>query len=230
MQWPCERENRTGTRLKHARFWKKSRECFVPRCVKILPVLFRIETIKRFVHTFTRFQKSINRKKKKKSTRWIATDVSSRNRLVEISSDRNRDRAHRTGTREISVGCRACICMSKGCKSPLPSPGGFERVCWLYARDLRVYVYEVTLLKAFQTSRVSPSVRSPPSIFPFVDLTRRGRRRRRRGEERLSEWRSGLVDGKAARGVCDTRGNEELRRPRGVEGTLREIAFKASLE
>lgn len=67
MQWPCERENRTGTRLKHARFWKKSRECFVPRCVKILPVLFRIETIKRFVHTFTRFQKTINRKKKKKN-------------------------------------------------------------------------------------------------------------------------------------------------------------------
>lgn len=37
----------------------------------------------------------------------------------------------------------------------------------------------MTLPAFFQTSRVSPSVRSPPSIFPFVGLRRRAEERRR---------------------------------------------------
>lgn len=55
---------------------RKSRECFVPRCVEILPILFPIERIKRFVRTFTR-----SSKKKKERTRSFPREI---DRLVEI--------------------------------------------------------------------------------------------------------------------------------------------------
>lgn len=66
---------------------RKSRECFVPRCVEILPILFPIERIKRFVRTFTRSSK----KKKKELDRSLAKSIA----WSKFST--GQDRAHRSG-------------------------------------------------------------------------------------------------------------------------------------
>lgn len=67
---------------------RKSRECFVPRCVEILPILFPIERIKRFVRTFTRSSK---KKKKKELDRSLAKSIA----WSKFSP--GQDRAHRSG-------------------------------------------------------------------------------------------------------------------------------------
>ena len=69
---------------------RKSRECFVPRCVEILPILFPIERIKRFVRTFTR-----SSKKKKKEL--VGLDRSLAKSIAWSKFSTGQDRAHRSG-------------------------------------------------------------------------------------------------------------------------------------
>lgn len=193
MQRPCERENRASVSCRDA--------------LKYCPYYFQSKGSN---VSFARLP-DLQKKKRKNSI------VPSRNQSPGRNFRRDRIEHIEAGAREISVGCRACICMSKGCKSPCP--GGFERVCWLYARDLRVYVYEVTLPAFFQTSRVSPSVRSPPSIFPFVGLRRRAEERRGFSSEGAVSLTGRPRGGFAIRGA--TRSFAVLSRKRS------EAAFKA---
>lgn len=168
MQRPCERENRTNkTRSrKHARFCEKA------------DIVISIDP------SFT-----LKKKKKKEST--IDRDVRSilpRENSFPRGSKRQ-DRSDRI--REIS---RVYLHV-KGLEehSPSPPPPELERVCWLlHARDLRVYVYEVTLSPCFSDLACF-------SVCPFavVHFPLGG------GEERLLlKWRSGLVDGAEGGGVA----------------------------
>lgn len=77
----------------------------------------------------------------------------------------------------------------------------------------------MTLPAFFQTSRVSPSVRSPPSIFPFVGLRRRAEERRGFSSEGAVSLTGRPRGGFAIRGA--TRSFAVLSRKRS------EAAFKA---
>lgn len=157
------------------------------RCVEISPILLRIETI---------FKKK--KKRKSNSTRGL--------RLAKI---RSLSRAKSIAPWNFEAGAARVYLHVKGSQEPSPllSEGSKEFV------DCTRVICASTSTKwlsqpFFQASRVSPSVRSPPSIFPF---------RGRRGEESFPS--EGAV---SSTGVCDAR-----REPRPLLSRKRlEIVFR----
>lgn len=87
----------------------------MPRCVEILPILFPIERIKRFVRTFTR-----SSKKKKERTRSFPREI---DRLVEIfdgtgsSTSKREPVKYRLGVARVS----ACQRVAR-----VPAPEGLK--------------------------------------------------------------------------------------------------------
>lgn len=174
MQRPCERENRAGTSIETR----------------------ANVSMRRNIAHITSNRNDLRKKKKRKSnsTRGL--------RLAKI---RSLSRAKSIAPWNFEAGACMSVSACQRVARALPPPlGGFERVCWLYARDLRVYVYEVTLPAFFPGLACF-------SVCPFAAVHFPLPREERRGE--LSEWRSGLVDGglRCAAGAASSPLEETLR-------------------
>lgn len=156
-------------------------------------------SMRRNIAHITSNRNDLQKKKKKENRIPLA---------VCVSLKFDRCPARNQSPREISKrGPRACICMSKGRKS-LPPSSRRVRKSLLTVRAWFARLRLRSDPPFFQASRVSPSVRSPPSIFPF---------RGRRGEESFPS--EGAV---SSTGVCDAR-----REPRPLLSRKRlEIVFR----
>lgn len=86
----------------------------------------------------------------------------------------------------------------------------------------------MTLPAFFQTSRVSPSVRSPPSIFPFVGLRRRAEERRGFSSEGAVSLTGRPRGGFAIRGA--TRSFAVLSRKAAQKPRLRRVRIIGAVE
>lgn len=179
MQRPCERENRAGTSIETR----------------------ANVSMRRNIAHITSNRNDLQKKKKKENRIPLA---------VCVSLKFDRCPARNQSPREISKRGPACLYLHvKGSQEPSPllSEGSKEFV------DCTRVICASTSTKwlsqpFFQASRVSPSVRSPPSIFPF---------RGRRGEESFPS--EGAV---SSTGVCDAR-----REPRPLLSRKRlEIVFR----
>lgn len=179
MQRPCERENRAGTSIETR----------------------ANVSMRRNIAHITSNRNDLQKKKKKENRIPLA---------VCVSLKFDRCPARNQSPREISKRGPACLYLHvKGSQEPSPllSEGSKKFV------DCTRVICASTSTKwlsqpFFQASRVSPSVRSPPSIFPF---------RGRRGEESFPS--EGAV---SSTGVCDAR-----REPRPLLSRKRlEIVFR----
>lgn len=152
-------------------------------------------------------------KKKKERTRSFPREI---DRLVEIfdgtgsSTSKRGPVKYRLGVARVS----ACQRVAR-----VPAPEGLKEFV-----DCTRVICASTSTKwlsrlFFQTSRVSPSVRSPPSIFPFVGLRRRAEERRGFSSEGAVSLTGRPRGGFAIRGA--TRSFAVLSRKRS------EAAFKA---
>lgn len=142
MQRPCERENRAGTSIETR----------------------ANVSMRRNIAHITSNRNDLQKKKKRKSnsTRGL--------RLAKI---RSLSRAKSIAPWNFEAGACMSVSACQRVARALPPPlGGFERVCWLYARDLRVYVYEVTPLF------------SRPRVFLRLSVRRRPFSPSEGGEER----------------------------------------------